>query len=539
MNKMDDFFKKRLNDYTPDEDGWNIPSDHLWEKAKVAFPKKEKEKDRKPLFFLLLGGLIVGLGFGLFIGKIFFANNDSAMVQPVLDQKTERVNTPPQLEEKKSIEKTKQENKKELIGDTETFIETKTNTKTSTDQTEIRNSSKENKEYNAQDDQLKSQSNTKEQLNTILTDPENKSSKGAPLMPGINSAAQKSDVLSGVLDKETEILNTKNAYSETETVNKQNAFDKELNQKQTEEVFTQTLKANTNNTPIQNNEQRSQETIELLNKKELNLKEQNEFESNGSLASDQEKPLLPSVTPLPDFLFPKQEVGLSHLYYLLNLLDPEKYVDIQSDGIDYLHLDKEIRNLNVNYSRWIGKRWSLSTGLHFSRLEVTLDASIYDIFDTDDLNEFLDREIKQVANSEEESLDVMLFDGVELNIGDLLNVKGKVNLRGQVIQVPLFVHFHWYKKRFEYNASLGASLDFVQGKQDEALIYLYRDGQLIAEPFMQPKLEESFLDFSLYANASVRYKLNNNLNLGLSTRISILEPIFTGIEAGIYYRWNR
>ena len=63
MNRMDDFLKKRLEDFSPADDGWNMPSDELFDKAKVHFPKKKKKK--RWGFFILPGLMLLALGFYL------------------------------------------------------------------------------------------------------------------------------------------------------------------------------------------------------------------------------------------------------------------------------------------------------------------------------------------------------------------------------------------------------------------------------------------------------------------------------------------
>ena len=67
MDKMDDFIKKRLDDLTPAEDAWNIPSDDLWESAKVHFPKPKKK--RKLLCIPMLLGLFLSTGLGFYFGQ--------------------------------------------------------------------------------------------------------------------------------------------------------------------------------------------------------------------------------------------------------------------------------------------------------------------------------------------------------------------------------------------------------------------------------------------------------------------------------------
>jgi len=68
-DNLERFFKNRLEaDSKLPEEEWSIPSDDLWEAAKVHFPKKKK-KDRAIFFWLGLGlcGLIMGVGFFSFL----------------------------------------------------------------------------------------------------------------------------------------------------------------------------------------------------------------------------------------------------------------------------------------------------------------------------------------------------------------------------------------------------------------------------------------------------------------------------------------
>ena len=72
MNKLDDFFNKRLSDYSVGDDEWNIPDDAIWERASEYFPKKKK---RKFLFVWIFFGF--GIGLGLLGSYYNFKSSDS------------------------------------------------------------------------------------------------------------------------------------------------------------------------------------------------------------------------------------------------------------------------------------------------------------------------------------------------------------------------------------------------------------------------------------------------------------------------------
>jgi len=85
MNKMDKYFKDQLTNYEPAEDGWNIPSDKVWDET---LPYLHKKKGKKSIFFLF------GLGvFSLILVSVFLF--DSTTIN--LPQTTNKLNTNSQL----------------------------------------------------------------------------------------------------------------------------------------------------------------------------------------------------------------------------------------------------------------------------------------------------------------------------------------------------------------------------------------------------------------------------------------------------------
>lgn len=69
-NNLEDFFKRRINDFDSPNDGWDLPDEDVWSQAKIHFPNhpQKKRSDRKLMFivlFLLILGMITGYVFYL------------------------------------------------------------------------------------------------------------------------------------------------------------------------------------------------------------------------------------------------------------------------------------------------------------------------------------------------------------------------------------------------------------------------------------------------------------------------------------------
>ncbi|MEL7223331.1 MAG: hypothetical protein AAGL17_00375 [Cyanobacteria bacterium J06576_12] len=83
-NEIDDFFKKAFEQGNASEEGWNVPSDEVWEKL------SETERDRKPVF---LYGKWTAVAAGILL---FFLVGQSIYQQNQLQQQAQKIE---QLEE--------------------------------------------------------------------------------------------------------------------------------------------------------------------------------------------------------------------------------------------------------------------------------------------------------------------------------------------------------------------------------------------------------------------------------------------------------
>ena len=55
-NKLEDFFKSRINDFDSSKDDWDLPDESVWENAQTHFPNHPLKKsfDRKLVLLILL-----------------------------------------------------------------------------------------------------------------------------------------------------------------------------------------------------------------------------------------------------------------------------------------------------------------------------------------------------------------------------------------------------------------------------------------------------------------------------------------------------
>ena len=92
-DNIEKFFEKRINDSAGVEEDWNVPSDDIWDQAKIHFPKKKK---RRPFIYFLFGAGSMSL-LALIVGIYFFIeNNNNTIVEKeipiVLNEKSSEIN---------------------------------------------------------------------------------------------------------------------------------------------------------------------------------------------------------------------------------------------------------------------------------------------------------------------------------------------------------------------------------------------------------------------------------------------------------------
>ena len=489
---IDKFFKDRLEvDNAPE---WATPSDDIWMNAKSRFNKKEKSKKRF-VFWLFGSGFIV-------IGLV-------SLLAIIYDQKNENV------ERNQFTDQVEQNENKQF----------KTSEIKEVNPVDVSNSTSEVEIVSAnQSKKIKS-----EKLENYESDRKNTS----------NLSIDKKE------NKRTEFVFDKNIQTRDRSIKKSTRMQDEYETK-IQEPFTNRL--------INNDIVRDEKSTKIIVPVELN--------SDATIA-DKTLPIL-GMLPVQENIYnlstskrdqaglmaglsmaasplildrPNYELGLSHSKYLISAFLEEALND--DDETDLNNVDLSIKNINITGRKWINKKWSFSVGANLTKLNINADIELQDTLDRD-LNNFInDNYTIPRSNLTSDIPDINLIDGVELMNGDIVNVKGNVDLGLMAVQLPIMLDYHIYKNKMEYLFGSGLSVDILQVIQGEIDISIYKDQQLVNKPFVQERITKFIFDYSLYANLGMKYHIHKNWNVGLSMKISVLEPVFSYAELGFYYRWHK
>lgn len=474
-DNIEKFFEKRLGDFTEMEDGWNVPSDDIWNSAKVHFPK-EKKKDRPFLYFLFGAGTMLLLS--LSVGYYFFTKNDLI----------ENTITPITFNENKI-------DKQEEIDLSLNEVATFTNETNSEKEKEIIVSN------------IKSSTNSREK----------------------EVAKNKTNFIKGSLQK-TFDTKKKQTHFLTENTN-QKAIETKHN-----------LLNNDQNNINQNESLTLEKPLPIVIEKVEKITN-NKVINLPSLISKLESEERP-ITNNSEIIKLKSarkinrwEMGLSHSPLILL---PVVRADFKED--EDVNLDVKYRNLNGLISRRLNRRFSLTSGLMFSSLDVGLDFGVEGIYEMDEV----DVDFKGILpnNSSGGSLtiddttsdlDIIFRPDANLMNGDSVFVKGKIPFEVKAIQLPFLVNYHFGKGKFEGLIHAGGSLDYFDLRVRSLDFDVFKDDNLISESVnFEPEKYTGF-GVSAYLGAGVKYHLNDHFNLGLSTKFNVTALIFSTYELGVYY----
>jgi len=513
MDRLDKYFKKHLTDDTPAEDNWNVPSEKMWHNAKEFLPKTEKKPKG---IFSLWKGLISVLFIVMGIITINHLSNSKALPSDNL-----------------TSEKIDITNNKFNIGGTDLA------------QTEVIDSP-EAKKSNIKPNNLVPNSTKKNDLinrETILNKSEN-----VEIKPLVNKKTNLS------IDQPTHTEKVSKAVAQKKSLN-----DFDLQEMQSSEFGNsdRQLKWITENSSTQTlkqlDESLNQEEIKLtsLHKNAssyLQLNKPNDISSlkfNHVNALDIENLDLDLRLTKNEFItpaqavFPKAEWGVSTAFFLLDLIDDGNLVDMQ----DTVRADGTYRNINLIYQKWITPRFSVSTGLHVSHLNVGIDFSQTEILQQDQLSQFANTnfknngvERKRADNLESDFWNFNVINGQDVQQGDELRGVGKANVDLKALQVPFLLNYHWIQnKRIEWMAGLGFTLDFIRSFEEVSDFELFKDNVPVIETFNNSRSLD-YVDVSLYTTSSIRFHFSKKINLGITNRILITDPQFSSVDIGLFYR---
>lgn len=94
-NKLEDFFKNRINDFNSTEDGWDLPDETIWENAQTQFPihPQKKDWDWKLGALILLAFMLVLSGSYIYFLKknLTQKSNEIEFVQSEIENKNNTI----------------------------------------------------------------------------------------------------------------------------------------------------------------------------------------------------------------------------------------------------------------------------------------------------------------------------------------------------------------------------------------------------------------------------------------------------------------
>ena len=515
MNKMDDFIKKQLTDFTPAEDGWNVPSDDMWDKAKIHFPQKPPSR-WKPLIFYTLGfGLLV---FGI---SLLNLNNDKTIINDSTVQVDQLTNS--LVNDKASNQISLNENK--ILADqnakkaasrmlpvlTEKELDTKKSNQAKSTTTII-------------DEQG---SNTKQVKEELIQRPQKEA---------------------GVIKSFDQIKTTAKLKESPEPVPVQ-ALTPAVNKAKTEEVkqVASTLKQDQKATPTTDLLSQKSTNKSLLVPKLARLNQSMDSQNFTALHSEKSISLIPlnnaapfAIQPVKKHYRPIHEFGIATTKYFISLATLLSFED--SDGLS-IDVAGDFFNSHFSYTKWIGSKWSISSGLSISNGTLSFNICDTNELSQDDLDEFIETNTNNILRNRRETeriedLKINLVEGAKVKAGDLLTLKGTLGLSLEAVQVPFIFSRHFYRPNVVgFNLGLGGSLDFSRGRQAVTNLTITKAGEQINQPVYISEENIGHYDYSVFLQAGMRLRFTKNINLGITSRIFVRNPIFSGIEAGLYYRW--
>lgn len=504
MNKIDDFFKKRLDVDASQNEGWNMPSDDLWNAALPHFPKEEKK--RKSFFWFWLS---VGLLFSVSMTYLIVNNNEA-----VSDNQPQIANT-------------KETYHEDILKDSKTI--------------EIEEGIKQESE-----DQILVQ---KELVEKPISEPIAESNS--------NMDVRKSSLL---LEDSNQSQNSKGRITRSKSINDNN--DQDVILRSTPNNILSSAIASNSELGVQDSKNKvvefalestdsKIEDVNVVVKTELGVAQQAREEvSIGNLRdldlvaeSNRSSIVVNNVNS--GFIQPKlevrpmKEIGVSSQLFFLNLLEGVNLDDSEDGTVVF---DGRFRNLNFKYAKWIGRKWSISTGINFADLALNLDIDTDIVYDEVEFGQDINSQYGEVINSDNignAATPVMFKSGVELVNGDVVRLRGNVDLGLRVIQVPIILNYHWYNKRFEFYTGLGFALESAWAREENANFNIFENDILITEPSSPSDFYEQYFSYSYYVKLGTKFNFNKQINFDTALNILANDIIFSSVEFGLHYRWHK
>ena len=499
-DNIKNFFQSRLKESSPEEAGWNIPSDDIWESAKVHFPKEDKS--RRP-YLLLLSGLV-----GLILIGILAYSQLSSNQELILSESDITTET---TDDKKTA------NQKNISNQT---IEQESYT---TNINKDINTSREQKSKST----LASTNNISNQINNkpII----NKSAVSQTLDSEIQTETTKkgNTVFATTINEKTiSFLSDESLSNKTESAND---IAEVTNNKSKDSAIS---KANTLAADSANNIADGPNNIDLV---QLNIISALPIEL---LTYDMAKDLSANHIITPIKSDKKWEIGLTTSPLILPL---ERLIkeDAADEGIN--DVDLKYIGLNIPITRIINPKWSITSGFYYKKGSLRVSFEEEETLDIGDNISMMFNDNSSVASislqDQTEEITVNLKPDAQIIDGEVLSVKGNGLVDFNVFQVPLLGNYHIRKNRFEYIFSLGASIDFARIAINEFDITLAQQNRIITEPIKYTPLSVDLIEYSLYAGVGTKFHLNESINLSYGIKSDLTAVFLTTHEIGLHYRF--
>jgi len=243
-----------------------------------------------------------------------------------------------------------------------------------------------------------------------------------------------------------------------------------------------------------------------------------------------------SLSVLPVSTIDEIDFNYSNQLPLLVLPKVEPLTNIKNTREDY-------SNINLKYTKWIGKRWRMSTGLYYSNLKIDLDVVGFFEFDRNMISESTTAEyetvVKRFSVDESNDLSIAFLPGLAPEIGDILNLRGNLELGLSSIQVPILFEYNFERPKMEYSIGGGLLLGYWTVAQSSIDLDLYKDDLVIAEKPVIEDVGAHNIELSAFMQLGFRRKITSKFNIGLNIKYDLVSPIFSGFEVGAYYRFTK
>lgn len=510
MNKMDDFFKKRLNDFSEAEDGWNIPSEDLWEQAKKEFPKKESRSKRFIPWFLSFGLL------ALLVASFFILQN-----QNVSSSKIENL-TQTQFTEN-NITKSNLANSISAKQEPAVKLESGNVSKNQSTPDKTKDS-----DANTTIDKKKIKESTiSSGSSSIKKDIQKNQKKSKPI------AAKKIESSSLLNGLSNQIV----SHLEKQVVGP--ILNKSINVESVSDIPTTTPSNKLSSSPKSNISTESKRLLVAADMSPINKlpTRSNSLVSQHLMASATSQYL----TSSKHFSWAKNikkgyfEYGIALSAY--DAVQPFEEVDnVLINELDDYNAESSQFGFNIHTNRIYQNGFSLSSGLMYSFQNLGVNVNIIDSYDGSD--EYILRSETQLNQNQ---LPIQFYPNADLEAGDQLDIQGFFDMSINTVRLPIGVNYHINLNRFEAFVGVGLSVGLDMVRLSNASAFAYNDQKIVGKE--SSEIEGQVLipipQATAYAGAGLKYHINASYNIGCAVFVdkrALLPKEFVRSEIGIFKR---